>query len=155
TIIPALIGGSGEFMDGVLHEYDERGGFRFWGTKHRFSLPGKEFRARRLARRERKRAEGHAWERWSHAVQARPWRGAGVGVVVLLALAIPATHMRLASSDAGLDPPGSTTRVAYDLIAEGFGAGTNGSFLLAAELAQKGDKAAAQKIADAVKADKD
>jgi RND superfamily putative drug exporter len=155
TVIPALIGGSGEFMDGVLHEYDERGGFRFWGTKHRFSLPGRAFRARRLARRERKRAEGHAWERWSHAVQARPWLAAGVAVVVLLALALPATQMRLASSDAGLDPPGSTTRVAYDLIAEGFGAGTNGSFLLVAELAQKGDKAAAQKIADAVKADKD
>jgi RND superfamily putative drug exporter len=155
TIIPALIGGSGEFMDGVLHEYDERGGFRFWGTKHRFSLPGKAFRARRLARRERKRAEGHAWERWSHAVQARPWLAASVAVIVLVALAVPATQMRLASSDAGLDPPGSTTRVAYDLIADGFGAGTNGSFLLVAELAQKGDKAAAQKIADAVKADKD
>jgi RND superfamily putative drug exporter len=155
TIIPALIGGSGEFMDGVLHEYDERGGFRFWGTKHRFSLPGKAFRARRLARRERKRAEGHAWERWSHAVQARPWLAAGIALVVLLALALPATQMRLGSSDAGLDPPGTTTREAYDLIAEGFGAGTNGSFLLVAELAQKGDKAAAQKIADAVKADKD
>jgi putative drug exporter of the RND superfamily len=155
TIIPALIGGSGEFMDGVLHEYDERGGFRFWGTKHRFSLPGRAWRARRLARRERKRAEGHAWERWSHAVQARPWLAAGIAVVVLLALALPATQMRLGSSDAGLDPPGSTTRVAYDLIAEGFGAGTNGSFLLVAELANKGDKAAAEKIAAAVRDDKD
>jgi putative drug exporter of the RND superfamily len=155
TVIPALIGGSGEFIDGVLHEYDERGGFRFWGTKHRFSLPGRQFRARRLARRERKRAEGHAWERWSHAVQARPWLAAGVAIVVLLALALPATHMRLASSDAGLDPPGTTTREAYDLIADGFGAGTNGSFLLVAELAKKGDKAAAQKVADAVRADKD
>jgi putative drug exporter of the RND superfamily len=155
TIIPALIGGSGEFMDGVLHEYDERGGFRFWGTKHRFALPGREWRARRLAKRERKRAEGHAWERWSHAVQARPWLAASIAVVVLLALALPATQMRLGSSDAGLDPPGSTTREAYDLIAEGFGAGTNGSFLLVAELANKGDNAAAEKIADAVRADKD
>jgi RND superfamily putative drug exporter len=155
TIIPALIGGSGEFMDGVLHEYDERGGFRFWGTKHRFALPGREWRARRLAKRERKRAEGHAWERWSHAVQARPWLAASIAVVVLLALALPATQMRLGSSDAGLDPPGSTTREAYDLIAEGFGAGTNGSFLLVAELANKGDKAAAEKIADAVRADND
>jgi putative drug exporter of the RND superfamily len=155
TVIPALIGGSGEFMDGVLHEYDERGGFRFWGTKHRFALPGREWRARRLAKRERKRAEGHAWERWSHAVQSRPWLAAGIAVVVLLALALPATQMRLGSSDAGLDPPGSTTREAYDLIAEGFGAGTNGSFLLVAELAKKGDKAAAETIADAVRADKD
>jgi putative drug exporter of the RND superfamily len=63
--------------------------------------------------------------------------------------------MRLGSSDAGLDPPGSTTRNAYDLIAQGFGAGTNGSFLLVAELANKGDKAAAEKIAAGVRADKD
>jgi putative drug exporter of the RND superfamily len=155
TIIPSLIGGSGEFMDGVLHEYDERGGFRFWGTKRRLALPGRAWRAGRLARRERKRAEGHAWERWSHAVQGRPWLAAGIAIVVLIALALPATQMRLGSSDAGLDPPGSTTRVAYDLIAEGFGAGTNGSFLLVAELANKGDKAAADKIGAAVRADKD
>ena len=34
--------------------------------------------------------------------------------------------------------PGTTTRKAYDLIADGFGAGTNGSFLLVAELAPEG-----------------
>jgi RND superfamily putative drug exporter len=155
TVIPALIGGSGEFMDGVLHEFDERGGFRFWLTKHRFSIPGRQWRARRLAKRERKRAEGAAWERWSRAVQRRPWLAAGLAIVLLVALALPATNMRLGSSDAGLDPPGSTTREAYDLIADGFGAGTNGSFLLVAELANKGDKAAAEKIAAAVRADKD
>ena len=151
TIIPALIGGSGEFMDGVLHEYDERGGFRFWGTKHRFSLPGREWRARRSpaasasAPRDTRGSAGRTPSR-----PARGWPPA-IAVVVLLALALPATQMRLGSSDAGLDPPGTTTREAYDLIAEGFGAGTNGSFLLVAELAQKGDKAAAQKIADAVR----
>jgi RND superfamily putative drug exporter len=155
TVIPALIGGSGNFIDGVLHEYDERGGFRFWGTKRRLSLPGGHWRSGRAARRERKRAEGAGWERWSHAVQRRPWLAVGVSVALLLGLALPATNMRLGSSDAGLDPPGTTTRKAYDLIAEGFGAGTNGSFLLVAQLAKKGDKAAAQQIADAVKADKD
>jgi putative drug exporter of the RND superfamily len=155
TVIPALMGGSGEFMDGVLHEFDERGGFRFWFTKHRFHLPGRALRARRLANRERKRAEGAAWERWSRAVQRRPWIAAILSVALLVALALPATNMRLASSDAGLDPPGSTTRAAYDLIAQGFGAGTNGSFLLVAELAKKGDKAAAAQIASAVRDDKD
>src|SRR5215212_134703 len=44
TIVPALIGGSGNFFDGVLHEYDERRGFRFWGTKRRLSLPGGAWR---------------------------------------------------------------------------------------------------------------
>ena len=34
--------------------------------------------------------------------------------------------MRLAVADAGNDPAGSTTRQAYDLLAEGFGAGVNG-----------------------------
>ena len=49
TVIPALIGGSGNFIDGVLHEYDERGGFRFWGTKRRFSHPRRATGARRRA----------------------------------------------------------------------------------------------------------
>jgi putative drug exporter of the RND superfamily len=155
TIIPALIGGSGNFIDGVLHEFDARGGFRFWGTKKRLHLPGQKWRDGRATRRERRRAEGAGWERWSRLVQGRPWPAAALALIVLLALALPVTHLRLGSSDAGVDPPGSTTRAAYHLIADGFGAGTNGSFLLVSQLAQKGDKAAAQKIADAVRGDKD
>jgi putative drug exporter of the RND superfamily len=155
TVIPALIGGSGNFIDGVLHEFDERGGFRFWGTRRRLSLPGRRWRSGRAVRRERKRAEGAGWERWSHAVQRRPWLAVGVSVALLVALALPATNLRLGSSDAGVDPPDTTTRNAYDLIADGFGAGTNGSFLLVAQLADTGDKAAAKQIADAVRADKD
>jgi putative drug exporter of the RND superfamily len=155
TIIPALIGGSGNFIDGVLTEFDARGGFRFWGTRRRLPLAGRQWRSRRAARRESKRAHGAGWERWSHAVQRRPWLAAGIALVLLIALALPATNLRLGSSDAGVDPPGTTTRNAYHLIAQGFGAGTNGSFLLVAELAKKGDKAAAQAIAAAVRNDKD
>jgi RND superfamily putative drug exporter len=155
TIIPALMSGSHGFMDGVLREYDARGGFRFWGTKRRLPIPGREFRARRADRRERRRAEGAGWARWSHFVQGRPWLAIAVALVVLIGLALPALHMRLGSSDAGVDPPGTTTRKAYDLIADGFGAGTNGSFLLVAELAKNGDKAAPQQIATALKSDKD
>jgi RND superfamily putative drug exporter len=155
TIIPALIGGSGPFMDGVLREFDRRGGYRFWGTRRRLHIPGQGFRARRAANRERRRADGSGWERWSRAVQRRPWPAAIVAVVVLLALALPALNMRLGSSDAGVDPSGSTTRKAYDLIAEGFGAGTNGSFLLVTELGTKGDAGAARQVAAAVKGDRD
>jgi RND superfamily putative drug exporter len=155
TVIPALIGGADGFMDGVLREFDARGGFRLWGIKRRLPIPGRKVRARRAARRERRRADGAGWERWSHAVQSRPWLAVGIAVVVLLALALPATHMRLGSSDAGVDPPGSTTRNAYNLIADGFGAGTNGSFLLVAELAKNGDKAAAAQITSTLKRDKD
>ncbi|WCB92529.1 Membrane protein YdfJ [Baekduia alba] len=155
TIIPALIGGSGLFFDGVLREYDRRGGFRFYGVQKRFGIPGRGFRAKREAKRQHRREEGHGWERWARLVQARPWIAVIVSLAVLLGLAIPALNLRLGSSDAGVDPDGTTTRKAYDLIAEGFGAGTNGSFLLVTELKDKGDKAAAQAVADAVKADKD
>src|SRR4051794_7405257 len=155
TIIPALIGGSGNFLDGVLREFDRRGGYRFWGMKRRLHIPGVQWRARRNARRERRRTEGSGWQRWSHAVQARPWLAAGLALVVLIALALPALNMRLGSSDAGVDPPGSTTRDAYHLIADGFGAGTNGSFLLVAALREKGDRAAAQRLAAAVRGDRD
>jgi RND superfamily putative drug exporter len=155
TIIPALIGGSGMFMEGVLHEFDNRGGFRFWGTKRRIHIPGQSWRTRRAEKRERRWAEASGWARWSAGVQRHPWLAAGAALVVLLGLAIPALNMRLGSSDAGVDPDGTTTRKAYDLIADGFGAGTNGSFLLVAELGQKGDEAAAQQIADAVKGDDD
>src|SRR3954454_16964209 len=155
TVIPSLIGGSGPFMDGVLREFDRRGGFRFWGMKRRIHLPGAAWRSRRAARREARQASGSNWERWSQWVQRRPWPMAVLSVLVLLALAIPALNMRLGSSDAGVDPPGTTTRAAYNLIAQGFGAGTNGSFLLAAELPRKGDKAAAEQVAAAVKGDRD
>jgi putative drug exporter of the RND superfamily len=155
TIIPALIGGAGPFMDGVLLEFDRRGGYRFWGMKRRIHIPGQAWRARRGAKRERRRAEGAGWERWSRAVQRRPWLAVAVSLVVLVGLALPALNLRLGSSDAGVDPSGTTTRKAYDLIAEGFGAGTNGSFLLVVEPASKGDTAAAGQIAAAVKRDPD
>jgi len=94
-----------------------------------------------------------AWARWAEAVQKRPWAAIALSLVILLGLALPALHMRLGSADAGLDPPGTTTRESYDLIAEGFGAGTSGSFLLAAELPRPGDAAALRRIADAVARD--
>ncbi len=38
--------------------------------------------------------------------------------------------LRLGFSDAGNNPEGTTTRQAYDLLAEGFGPGTNGTLML-------------------------
>src|SRR3546814_17973983 len=51
----------------------------------------------------------------------------------LLVLASPVLSMRLGSADASSNPKGSTTREAYDLIAQGFGPGFNGPLLLVAE----------------------
>src|SRR5918994_3231926 len=72
--------------------------------------------------------------RWSHAVQRRPWTAAILATVLLLALAAPALDMRLGFPDAGNDPPDTMTRQAYDLQTEGFGPGTNGPLVIAAEL---------------------
>jgi RND superfamily putative drug exporter len=92
------------------------------------------------------RAEGDgesAAARWSHAVSRRPWTAALLATSVLLALAAPALGMRLGFPDAGNDPPDTMTRQAYDLQTEGFGPGTNGPLVIAAELP---DRSAAVEI---------
>ncbi len=79
--------------------------------------------------------------RWSHAVQRRPWTAAIAATAVLLALTAPALGMRLGFPDAGNDPPDTMTRQAYDLNTEGFGPGTNGPLVIAAELPDSTGKA--------------
>ena len=79
--------------------------------------------------------------RWSHAVQRRPWTAAIAATAILLALAAPALGMRLGFPDAGNDPPDTMTRQAYDLNTEGFGPGTNGPLVIAAELPDPAAKA--------------
>jgi len=83
------------------------------------------------------RAEGHSESpaaRWSHAIQRRPWVYAIGATVLLLAIASPALGMRLGFPDAGNDPADTMTRKNYDLQTEGFGPGTNGPIVIAAEL---------------------
>lgn len=72
--------------------------------------------------------------RWSRYIQRHPWLMTLLGAAILVALALPMFSIRLAFSDEGNYPPESTTRKAYDLLAEGFGPGFNGPLLLAAEL---------------------
>src|SRR5215217_167068 len=75
---------------------------------------------------------------WSHAVQRRPWTAAIAATAVLLALAAPALGMRLGFPDAGNDPPSTMTRQAYDLNTEGFGPGSNGPLVIAADMPDRG-----------------
>ncbi len=77
------------------------------------------------------RATGSSrWYRWSRFIQHRPWLAAVGGLAVLLALAAPVLGLRFGFPDAKNDPPGYTTRQAYDLIAEGFGPGNSSPMLL-------------------------
>ncbi len=89
--------------------------------------------------------------RWSGFVARRPVPVALIALVVLIALAIPALHMRLATSDASTYKKDDTTRVAYDLLKQGFGPGFNAPLLLAIELPKSGDQAALTQIGDALK----
>ena len=72
--------------------------------------------------------------RWSRVVQHHPWSMAIGATVFLVVLTIPAFGMHLGFPDEGNDPPGTTTREAYDLLAEGFGPGHNGPLVLVSKL---------------------
>jgi hypothetical protein len=60
----------------------------------------------------------------------------------MIVLVLPVLAMRLDSSDAGNDPASTSSRHAFDLLAEGFGPGFNGPLLLVAELPSRNDAAA-------------
>ncbi|MBK8334449.1 MAG: MMPL family transporter [Acidimicrobiaceae bacterium] len=91
--------------------------------------------------------------RWSRVVQAHPWRSLLVGTVVLLALAAPVVSLRLGFSDEGNYSEATTTRRAYDLLADGFGPGFNGPLVAAVTLTDPGDADALTGLVDAIGAD--
>ena len=67
-------------------------------------------------------------------MQAQPWPLAISSLAVMIALLVPVFAMRLDESDAGNDPASTSSRHAFDLLAQGFGQGFNGPLLLVAEL---------------------
>jgi len=125
TLLPALLGFTGRNID-------------------RFGLPGRK-------RRETSTRKS-LWFRWSRVVQHRPLMAALVGLIILLVLAFPMLSIRLGFTDAGNSPTDQTVRRGYDLIAEGFGPGSNGPLILAADLPEGSDPAQLDAIATAVAA---
>ncbi|HVY95484.1 MAG TPA: MMPL family transporter [Solirubrobacterales bacterium] len=87
-------------------------------------------------------AENTKWYRWSREIQRRPWLAAILSGGLLILLCIPTLSLRLGTNDAGTEPPDKTTRKAYDLLAEGFGPGFNGPFVMVASLPSPGDDTA-------------
>ena len=91
------------------------------------------FGTRVLSRRQRRRIgqppperpDGF-WTRWAAFIARRPVVPAILATAVIALIAIPVFSLRLGFSDQGNDPSGSSTRQAYDLLAEGFGPGFNG-----------------------------
>jgi RND superfamily putative drug exporter len=94
--------------------------------------------------------------RWAGMITRRPLAATIAGTLVLVLLAVPFASLRLGQPDDGNDRPGSTTRVAYDRLAEGFGPGFNGPLVLAATTPGDGSGTAAlDRVRQAVAADPD
>src|SRR5918993_3285963 len=121
TLLPALLGFVGHRID-------------------RLRLPG-------LRRADR--TPGGGWAaRWAGAVQRRPWLALAAGLAGLGVLAAPLLGVRYGFPDAGNDKAGTTTRQAYDILADGFGPGGNGPLLLVSEGSPATLQAIGQRIAD-------
>ncbi len=97
-----------------------------------------------------KAASRSRWREWSRTVQRRPWPLAIVSTALMVALLLPVFGLRLESSDAGNDPSGTNTREAFDLLAQGFGAGFNGPLLIVTELPSQNQAATQEAVSAAV-----
>ncbi|MEV6008099.1 MMPL family transporter [Streptomyces sp. NPDC051976] len=113
-----------------------------------------------LSRRQRRRlaADGPRTEaatgaaaRWSSFLERNPRALAVVAVAVMATLAVPALGLRLGSSDQGNNPPSTSTRKAYDMLADGFGPGFNGPLTILAEVPGPQDRAAAAQLVTTLK----
>ena len=96
--------------------------------------------------------EKSLWARWSRYVAKRPVGLSVIAIAIVAVLAIPYFSLQLGSSDQGNASKSSTTRKAYDLVAQGFGKGANGPLQVIAKVSTPDDSANFQKVADAVKA---
>jgi len=90
------------------------------------------------------------WYRLSRTIQNRPWFWALASSAVLLALTIPVLGLNLGFSDEGNFAEETTTRQAYDLLAEGFGPGANGPLLVVAEISSPADFAALTALSESI-----
>ena len=87
--------------------------------------------------------------RWGRFVTAHARAVFVVTLLVVLALAATSALVRLGASDQGTQPKEQTARQAYDLLAEGFGAGFNGPLPIVVDV--NDDPQAPQKIYDRVR----
>ena len=94
------------------------------------------------------------WPNWADRVRSQPILPAAVALIIVVVLAIPFFSLQLGSADQGSDPAGSTTRVAFDMLSKGFGAGFNGPLQLAAVVTPS-QKSVMDSLVDKVQAQPD
>jgi len=118
TLFPALLGYLGRHID-------------------RLRVPLRRRRPTQIS------ADGHllpaaGWTRWSRLVQRHRILAATASVALLLVLAAPFLGVHFGLPDEGNDPKNTSSRQAYDMLAEGFGPGTNGPLLVVANTSRGG-----------------
>ncbi|MEU1553290.1 MMPL family transporter [Streptomyces scabiei] len=91
------------------------------------------------------------WRRWIGHVSRHPVPYAVGAAGLMLTATLPVLGLRVGLPDDGSLPHSRTERRAYDLVAEGFGPGTNGPLVVAADPA--GDPGVLDRLVGAVAAD--
>ena len=81
-----------------------------------------------------KHPEGRRFMAYARFLQKRPIIPAILALGVVIVLALPTLGLRLGFADDGGKPVTNTSRIAYDLMSEGFGPGVNGPFFAAVNL---------------------
>ena len=79
-------------------------------------------------------APSERWTRWGTHVSNHAWPYAIGVTALLLVLSAPVLGLQLGFPDDGSLPESRTERRAYDLVADGFGAGVNGPLVIAVDL---------------------
>ncbi|MDP9934524.1 RND superfamily putative drug exporter [Paenarthrobacter nicotinovorans] len=82
---------------------------------------------------DRERDEKRSSRGWGGLVTRHPWVSLIASVVLLGALALPASQLRLALPDGGSEPVDSQAYKAYDLTRSSFGEGMTGPIIVVAE----------------------
>ena len=83
---------------------------------------------------ERTETSGGGWERWVTHVASHAWKYTIGTTALLIALTAPVLALDLGFPDEGTQPESATQRRAYDLVAEGFGPGSNGPLAIAIDI---------------------
>jgi putative drug exporter of the RND superfamily len=96
-------------------------------------------------------ADGHVapaagWLRWSRFVQRHSVLATAASVVALAVLAAPFLGIHFAIPDAGNNPESTSSRQAYDLLADGFGPGSSAPLMVVADLSSDGDRAVVERL---------
>ncbi|MFJ9768035.1 MMPL family transporter [Streptomyces erythrochromogenes] len=139
TLLPAFLGAAGPRL----------------GRAGRIGRALRTGRTARPARRRDPAAAGAAhaagWRRWIAHVSRHPVPYAVGAAGLLLTATLPVLGLRVGLPDDGSLPDSRTERRAYDLVAEGFGPGTNGPLVIAAD--PTGDPGVLDRLVGAVAAD--